>query len=120
MKNNILVIEDDRATCDLLSVILEHAGYQVKTCRNGLNGIEAFKTGEFDLILTDLFMPGLSGFEVIAHIRQKNLSVPIIVLSGADRLKDSHDREFPHFLVRKPFHINHVVETVKKALDANS
>jgi len=77
----ILVLEDDKAIAELERDYLEAAGFSVSWEADGLKGLEAVLTGAFSLVLVDLMLPGLTGFEVCRRIREVK-DVPLIVVSA--------------------------------------
>jgi two-component system chemotaxis response regulator CheY len=89
MSLNILAIDDSRTIRDLVTQALVGAGMQVETAVDGVDGVEVFGRGRFDVVITDLNMPRMNGFGVIEAIRGGgvNNQVPILVLTtenGAD------------------------------------
>ncbi len=82
LMNKVLFIEDDKKMRLSLADILNYKGYQVKTAPDGLSGIEALKKNNFDAVLLDIKMPGLSGIDVLEKIRQLNPALPVIMVSG--------------------------------------
>ena len=81
MSHRILFIDDDVALHDLLSQYLTQAGYTVIDALNGPEGLEKLAQEETDLVLLDVMMPGLDGWEISRHIHQ-NSRVPIIMLTA--------------------------------------
>lgn len=84
MAGRILVIEDDPASLELLKYLLERAGYSVRSAPDGATGLRAALEYSFDLILCDLQMPELTGFEVIARLRSSPdwRPVPMIAVTA--------------------------------------
>lgn len=89
MSSKILVIDDEPVLRQVLQYYLEDNNFEVLTAGNGLTGIEAVKNEKPDVVLTDLRMPGADGLEVLAAVRQMDDEIPIIVISGANRLDDA-------------------------------
>lgn len=88
MKNkNILVIEDDSNIQELIVEFLSAEGYNVKSANDGIEGIQAFKKDEFDLVILDVMMPNLDGHAVCKMIRQSS-DVPIIFLTALNQESD--------------------------------
>src|SRR5262249_29052475 len=91
----ILVAEDDEFSEVLLSALLRRRGHHVEVARDGLKALELAEAGKFDLLMLDLHMPGADGFEVIAHIRERERArggyLPVIALTARSR-KEDHDR----------------------------
>jgi len=86
----ILVVEDQREIRELIAKYLVKEGYEVETAEQGFEALEIFQSKEIHLVLLDVMMPGINGFEVLAEIR-KSSEVPVIMLTARqeeiDRLK---------------------------------
>ena len=83
----ILVVDDDVAVQTTIRLLLERAGHSVVVA--GDAGLAIFETGEFDLLLLDIFMPGMDGLETMRLVHQQQPLVPIIVISGNPVTYDS-------------------------------
>ncbi len=83
MSHRILLVEDEASISQPVSYLLSREGYQVTVVENGTDALQTFQTEEFDLVLLDLMLPGLSGTEVCRTIRQTS-QVPIIMLTAKD------------------------------------
>ncbi len=78
----IQVIDDDQAIRATIKLLLEREGHDVVLAEDGRKGIAQFETGTFDLLIVDIFMPGMDGLETIRTIHQIRPEIPIIVISG--------------------------------------
>jgi PAS domain S-box-containing protein len=85
---NLLVIDDNETNCDLLSRQLERQGYTVTTATNGQQGLNLLATNAYDLILLDIVMPQMSGFEVLHQLKshQQWRQIPVIIISSLDEI----------------------------------
>jgi CheY-like chemotaxis protein len=81
----ILLVEDQRVLAQLTSMELSNAGHQVTLACQGVEALELLNKSEFDLLITDLYMPEMGGIELIQQIKQQNLDIPIIVLSASHK-----------------------------------
>ena len=79
MPDRVLVVEDDETVRTLLRILLEDEQIQVVEASSGTQAIERFERSEFDLVLLDIRLPGMSGLDVCRHIRRKS-NVPIIMV----------------------------------------
>ena len=86
--SRILIIEDEEAIADLEKDYLELSGFEVNICNNGMDGLQSALEEDFDLIVLDLMLPGMDGFEICKHIREKK-NIPIIMVSAK---KDDIDK----------------------------
>lgn len=83
-KGKILIIEDERLLLDMYENYFKKAGYEVFIAKNGRPGIEIAKTEKLDLIITDIVMPDMDGYDVIKEIREDATTkeIPILVFSN--------------------------------------
>ena len=83
----LLIVEDDQDIRSALGETLEEEGYQVRTAADGAEGLELLEALRPDLVILDLFMPGMDGFGFLqaARARSARAEVPIVVLSAGDR-----------------------------------
>ena len=85
----ILTIEDDRLVRKAIASYLQSLGYGVLEAADGVEGLEIFKRGHPDLVLTDLRLPKLDGMEVLSAIQEKSPDTPVIIVSGMGTLGDA-------------------------------
>lgn len=85
---NILLIEDEKPLALALSEILRQNKYQVETVFDGLSGYEYAICGSFDLVILDIMLPKMNGIEVLKKIREKKLSIPVLLLTAKDEIED--------------------------------
>ena len=78
----ILLIEDEEAMAKGLQDAFEHHGYMVKTARDGETGIQLIEQEQPDLIVLDVMLPGMDGFDVCRHLRKRGISVPVLMLTA--------------------------------------
>ncbi len=81
-KKTILCVDDNEQALSIRKVLLETRGYRVIACNNGEQGIEAFRRGGVDLVLTDLIMPGLDGSRLIEEVKSISPQTPAVLISG--------------------------------------
>jgi DNA-binding response OmpR family regulator len=82
MKKRILIIDDDPSVRQSLHEVLRDAGYSAATAADGLSGKSRLKTTAFDLLVLDLNLPGLSGFDILDFARVHCAKLPIVILTG--------------------------------------
>ena len=124
MDKKILVIEDDPGSLRLIQYTLEREGYQVLTATNGLEGLKKAQSEEPDLIVSDLMLPGINGFEICRRLRAEpqTTQLPIFILSAvvseidnATRLKVGADD-----YISKPWHRSELVTRIGNVLEQKS
>lgn len=79
---NILVVDDEQDYCDVLKMILQSKGYQVTTCNSGSEALELMGKSDYDLVVTDLMMPGMNGDVLMQYIKRKGIPVEVIIMTA--------------------------------------
>lgn len=119
----VLIIEDEELMIKALEFRLKKDGYEVELARDGRQGIEKLDSNTYDLVITDIMMPFVSGLEVVSYIK-KNLLMqhtPVIVLSsiGLERVvMEAFELGVDDFIT-KPFNLGELVIRVKKFIRHN-
>ncbi len=92
-RRRILLIDDDEDIRTLIALVLEEEGYEVLCAENGINGLHALPSFSPHVILLDIMMPGMDGFEVLERIRAlpAYLTTPVIVQSGKNLDRDEEE-----------------------------
>lgn len=115
----ILWVDDE---IDLLKphiLFLEKKGYHVTTCNNGQDAIELFDTDNFDIVFLDENMPGLSGLETLAEIKEKKSATPVIMITKSEEeyiMEEAIGSKIADYLI-KPVNPNQILLSLKKNLD---
>jgi len=88
--NTLLIIDDEAANIQVISAFLEAQGIEIMMAKNGADGISRAKKGRPDLILLDIRMPGMDGYEVCHHLKSEESTrdIPIIFMTGLTELDD--------------------------------
>ncbi len=84
----ILIVEDERKTGEYLSMGLREAGYAVELLTNGVGGLHHAMEGDHDLIILDVMMPGLDGWQVLKSLREHGRQMPVLFLTAKDHVED--------------------------------
>ncbi|MDH4017537.1 MAG: sigma-54 dependent transcriptional regulator [Actinomycetota bacterium] len=82
MTGSVLIAEDERAAADYLQTVLVDLGYDVRVTGNGIEALIALEANAYDLVVSDLRMPQMDGFELLSHVKQRWPKLPVIVLTG--------------------------------------
>ncbi|OLC17469.1 MAG: hypothetical protein AUH29_01770 [Candidatus Rokubacteria bacterium 13_1_40CM_69_27] len=114
----VLVIDDEPHVRAILMETLTRDGYRVTVSGDGREGITRFDAETFDLVITDLGMPGLTGWDVAHHVKRQRPRTPVVLVTGwGDRLSLEEIQERGvDFLVSKPFALDQVRAVVRRAL----
>jgi len=118
MKETILVIDDDEKITSMLRRGLAFEGYTVRTARNGTEGLRALREEEPDLVVLDIMMPGVDGWEVCRRLREAGSRVPVLMLTAKDEVGDrvrGLDTGADDYLV-KPFALEELLARVRALL----
>jgi signal transduction histidine kinase len=116
--SRILVVDDEQHMCDVCTRTLQRAGYTVVATVDSDEAIHALRTGGFDLLLTDIKMPTISGFDLANLARERDPAIAIIIMTGfasVEHLHQSVQRGVADFL-SKPFELDHLRLAVDQAL----
>ena len=118
-KPHILLIDDEAIALTNLTHVLKREGYDVTACKDGEAGLEAFKRSDFDLVLTDLKMPGIDGMAVLRQVHANHPDVPVIMITGHATLDSAVEamKAGAHHYIAKPFRLAEAREVVRSALD---
>ncbi len=109
--HQILVIDDEEFILDTVQEALTMNGYKVEVAADGQEGIQKFDDGCFDLVITDMQMPGLDGNNVVEHIRNSDRQfTPVIGFSGTPWLLQKSDFDI---VFVKPFSLENLVSAIQ-------
>ncbi|MFP5381301.1 MAG: sigma-54-dependent transcriptional regulator [Gammaproteobacteria bacterium] len=115
----ILLIDDEAIALTNLSHVLQREGYAVTACKDGESGLAELRKADFDLVLTDLKMPGIDGMEVLREVRAHHPDVPVIMITGhasLDSAVEAMKAGAYHYLA-KPFRLAEAREVARAALE---
>lgn len=116
----ILVIDDEPEITDIIKAFLSNAGYEVLVENSSVMGVEKAKTFKPDLILLDIMMPFMDGYEVCSNIKKdiELCSVPILFLTGKDATDDGGQsfRSGGDLFIKKPFSCERLLQMVKMVM----
>jgi CheY-like chemotaxis protein len=81
-QKKILVIEDDQSVLETIVKHLSHAGYSIATAADGMEGLKRIHSNDFDLVITDIVMPYVSGTGVVTTLKETKPHIPVIAITG--------------------------------------
>jgi CheY-like chemotaxis protein len=122
---SILVIDDDGAVLATIKMLLERAGHSIEAVDNSRAGLKLLETRPFDLLIVDIFMPGMDGFETMKLVHQSRPQMPVVVISGQQfRQASERQPDFLHMATRlgavsslqKPFRPAELLAAVASSL----
>jgi CheY-like chemotaxis protein len=122
MAKRLLVVDDGERLLRALSVVLDDAGYDVVTARNGDEALVRLSEQVPDLVITDIYMPGMNGFQLARSLRSapRTAHIPIIFLSAQDEGENriAGFRAGVDACIAKPFDPDDLLEVIDKALNS--
>jgi DNA-binding NtrC family response regulator len=117
-QKRIMVIDNEEGLCRMMEAVLSDNGYQVSPFIRSFEAAEAFSAGQWDLVVTDIKMPGMDGLELLQKIRQKDPAVPVIMVTAFATVELSIQalRKGAYDMLTKPFEPEELLYRVKNAL----
>ena len=121
MARTILIIEDDKFLRELIAKKLIKEGYEISEAVDGEEGMKKVKEEKPDLVLLDLILPGIDGFEVLARMREESAlySIPVIILSNLGQKEDVEKglkMGAVDYLIKAHFTPGEIIDKIKAAL----
>jgi CheY-like chemotaxis protein len=120
-KIQILWVDDEIDMLKPHILFLEKKNYEVTTCNNGPDAIDIFSDKNFDIVFLDENMPGMSGLEVLAEIKEKKASVPVVMITKSEEeliMEEAIGSKIADYLI-KPVNPNQILLSLKKSLDVS-
>ncbi|MCP4272252.1 MAG: response regulator, partial [Gammaproteobacteria bacterium] len=119
---SILIVDDEEALLDFASIALDKNGYKVYTAESGTQALQILKTNNIDLILSDIIMPKMNGYELAVIVHEQYPNVKIQLVSGYDDEKyiDLIDEKLQENIIHKPISIQTMLKSIRRLLDSTS
>ncbi|MBI4243983.1 MAG: response regulator [Planctomycetes bacterium] len=120
----ILVVEDNKRIREIITFTLKNKGYSIDEAEDGEKAQELINHTTYDLLILDVMLPGVTGFEIAEHVREKKLNSKILMLSAITQGTSLSDQEMQakaqvDAFVSKPFKINDLSSTVDSLLQSS-
>ena len=115
----VLLIDNEEGLCRMMEAVLKDSGYQVKSYTRSFEAVEDFEANTYDLVISDIKMPGMDGLEVLQKIRAKDQRVPVIMITAYATVETSIQalRKGAYDMLTKPFEPEELLYRVKNALN---
>jgi two-component system response regulator AtoC len=115
----VLIVDDEAAICLLLNELLNDAGYHCQTTSSGEQALEILRQQEFDVLISDLRLPGMSGLALLDAVRAEYPKMILLLAAGGDDLQTRTEatKHGAHDYLVKPFRLDAVVATLRRALE---
>jgi signal transduction histidine kinase/ActR/RegA family two-component response regulator len=113
----VLVVDDEPDVCALVADICQSLGHFTMVCASGAEALEAYGTGGFDIVLSDLGMPGMTGWDLVRALRENDATIPIVLVTGwGDTVEESFARKAGvDLVISKPFTIDDIARALALA-----
>lgn len=115
MAKSILIVDDNPNMSSLLAEMLEVFNYESVVCGDGTEALEHLDNKSFQMIITDMRMPNMTGLELIERVKQKYPKIPVVLISGYSVTDDKTEVKADGFLA-KPFMMSDIEQLLKKLL----
>src|SRR5512140_1756661 len=117
-KKRIMLIDNEEGLCRMMEAVLKDNGFAVKAYTRSFTAVEEFRPGEWDLVVTDIKMPGMDGLEVLQRVKSKEPSIPVIMITAYATVEMSIQalRKGAYDMLTKPFEPEELLYRVKNAL----
>lgn len=114
----VLLVDDDETLLHIWSTILRHAGLTVDECARSTDALEMIKGERYDAIISDIYMPGADGIEVLKAARERDPSVPVVLITGSPTLDTAIAAVDHHAFryIQKPFDMDSLINAVREAI----
>src|SRR3979490_3172251 len=122
LKRRVLAIDDEPAMTEWLKILLEHAGYEVRTALIGARGEELFKTWHPDTVITDMMLPDVDGIELVRRFKQTDPEAEVIVITGQGNIPRSVEavKAGAFVFLEKPIDADRLLDKLEKAIKRKS
>ncbi len=116
---SILVVDDEMGILDVLRILLKGEGFDVTTAQGGKAGLEALKSAAPDIVLTDIKMPGISGTDILAAVREQDPETPVILMTAQASLQSAIQavNQGAFYYIQKPFSNDDLVAICRRAAE---
>jgi two-component system response regulator PilR (NtrC family) len=118
-KGKLLIVEDEKSMREVLKILLEGEGHEVTTASDGFEGMSCIEKDIFDLVITDLKMPKVDGFEVLRKIKELSPGTIVIMITAFGNTETAIEamKLGAYDYISKPFNIDEIRLTIRKALE---
>jgi two-component system response regulator PilR (NtrC family) len=122
VQQKILVVDDEKSMCEFLEIMLKKEGYEVKSTTSGEEALELLDKNLYSMVLTDVKMPGVNGFEVLRKTKEVSPDTVVIMITayGSPEGAVTAIKEGAYDYVTKPFRVEEVKLTIKKSLERSN
>jgi CheY-like chemotaxis protein len=114
--SKILLVDDNTIVRDMLVDLVASLGYHADAAAGGEQALALFDSARYDIVLTDLLMPGMSGWDVLAALRQRDPHVPVVIVTGSPVVGDPRASQPGVAVLKKPVDVAELDSMIKRML----
>jgi len=112
----IILVDDDAVVRDMLVDLVASLGYSADAAESGEEALAMFDRGQYDFVLTDLLMPGMTGWDVLEAVRQRDPQMPVIIITGSPVVGDVRAAQPGVAVLKKPVDLMLLDTLIKRML----
>ena len=116
MGPKIILVDDNAVVRDMLVDLVASLGYSVDAAESGEEALAMFDRGQYDFVLTDLLMPGMTGWDVLEAVRQRDPQMPVIIITGSPVVGDVRAAQPGVAVLKKPVDLMLLDTLIKRML----
>ena len=117
-ESKILLVDDNTVVRDMLVDLVGSLGYHADAAAGGEEALAMFDRGQYGMVLTDLLMPGMSGWDVLTALRQRDPHVPVVIVTGSPVVGDPRASQPGVAVLKKPVDVAVLDSMIKRMLQA--
>jgi CheY-like chemotaxis protein len=117
-ESKILLVDDNTVVRDMLVDLVGSLGYHADAAAGGEEALAMFDRGHYGMVLTDLLMPGMSGWDVLAALRQRDPHIPVVIVTGSPVIGDPRASQPGVAVLKKPVDVAVLDSMIKRMLQA--
>ncbi|MCX7925909.1 MAG: response regulator [Fimbriimonadales bacterium] len=121
-QRNVLIVDDDALVRETLHFVLEDGGYQVYAASSGAEALRILEREPVDIVLSDIFMPGMNGFDLLRQIRERAPETPVILITGYGNIEMAREalKQGASDFITKPYNIHEIPIMIERNLTRHS
>jgi putative nucleotidyltransferase with HDIG domain len=121
-QRNVLIVDDDALVRETLQFVLEDNGYTVHATASGADALQILEREPIDIVLSDIFMPGMNGFDLLRQMRERAPDIPVILITGYGSIEMARDalKQGASDFITKPYNIHEIPIMIERNLTRHS
>jgi DNA-binding NtrC family response regulator len=117
MSRRILVVDDESSIREAFNKVLRAEDYEVVSAENGVEAIEKFNSEHIDLVLLDLGLPGVGGWDTLSWLAEADLLLPVIIITGQNNQRELAEKMGADAIMEKPLDVPRMLQTIRELMN---